>query len=401
MVEARVSLASCCWWQDKLDEANTHCKAALKLRPKVATSAQFILGGRPLEARPARRGRSPKLRRIASPGSEAGRGAISNRRHGFAQLREKWRRVGRASTSARWKCKHQVVKPSQRPYWDGFPLAGKTILLCAEQGLGDTLQFIRYAPMVKSKGATVIMACAGPMINLLSRCEGIDRFLPREGELPDVDTHIPLLNLPTLFGTTLENLPNKVPYLFADDDLIAQWRRELTVFPGFKVGIAWKGNSKHPFDRYRSIPLTQFAPLAQPDVHLLSLQKGVGTEQLQDIVGRFEVTDLGCRLDETAGAFMDTAAVMKNLDLVITTDTATAHLAGGLGVPVWVALPYVPDWRWLLDRDDSPWYPTMRLFRQSKPGKWEDVFTNIAAELGEPGPKTSRLRVDSDRNRVR
>src|SRR6185312_13510586 len=166
--------------------------------------------------------------------------------------------------------------------------------------------------------------------------------------------------------------------------LVAHWRQELAPVRSFKVGIAWQGSQKYRWDHKRSPPLAQFEPLARvPGVQLYSLQKGHGSEQLGQVAHRFAVVDLGGRLDETAGPFMDTAAVMKNLDLVISSDTAIPHLAGALGVPVWVALPFVPDWRWLLDRSDSPWYPTMRLFRQKRPGDWVGVFAEIHAALSE------------------
>jgi hypothetical protein len=208
--------------------------------------------------------------------------------------------------------------------------------------------------------------------------------MPHGDPPPEFDLHVPLLSLPRLLGTTLESVPADGPYLDADPDLVETWRHRLGAYPGLKIGIAWQGNPKFRLDWVRSIPLAQFAPLADvPGVHLLSLQKGAGREQLAAPERRFPVTDLGGQMDETTGAFMDTAAVMKNLDLVITSDTSIAHLAGALGVPVWVALNAVPDWRWLLNRDDSPWYPTMRLFRQTRPGHWEDVFHRMAEVLRE------------------
>ncbi len=282
----------------------------------------------------------------------------------------------------RWQCKEFSPPGFQQPLWDGAALQGQTILLHAEQGLGDTLQFIRYAPLVQERGGTVLMACPAPLIRLLAGCPGIDRLIPQGGSLPPFDVHAPLLSLPKILGTTLVTVPAKVPYLFADADLTTQWGRELKQFPAFKIGIGWQGSPKYRDDRSRSIPLVHFEPLARLEgVQLFSLQKGPGTEQLRALADRFPVTDLGSRLDEASGAFMDTAAVMKNLDLVITSDTAIAHLGGALGVPVWVALPLVPDWRWLLHREDSPWYPTLRLFRQTERGNWPQVFERKAAEV--------------------
>jgi hypothetical protein len=187
-----------------------------------------------------------------------------------------------------------------------------------------------------------------------------------------------LLSLPDIFGTTLPTIPAAVPYLRAEAILVEHWKKELAPLDGFRIGIAWQGNSQHAGDRYRSFPLIYFEPLARIDgVKLVSLQKGPGTEQLQ---GRFPILDLGDRLD-AAGAFLDTAAIMMNLDLVITVDSAVAHLAGALAIPVLVALSIAPDWRWLLERADSPWYPTMRLFRQQRFGDWSNVFERIHEEL--------------------
>ena len=192
----------------------------------------------------------------------------------------------------------------------------------------------------------------------------------------------PLLSLPGIFQTSLSTIPATVPYLHADEKLIEQWRRELSTIHGFKVGIVWHGNPDFINNPQRSIPLKHFAPLAKvAGVQLMSLQKGPGTEQLDAIAGQFSVMQFDDSLDVAAGGFMDTAAIMKNLDLMICSDTSVPHLAGALGVPVWVALPNAPDWRWLLEREDSPWYPTMRLFRQREAGDWDEVFQRIAQEL--------------------
>jgi ADP-heptose:LPS heptosyltransferase len=189
------------------------------------------------------------------------------------------------------------------------------------------------------------------------------------------------LSLPGILGTTLASVPAEVPYLLADPQRIDHWRGVLAGWAGFKIGIAWQGSRLYRRDAQRSIPLECFAPVAEmPGVQLISLQKGDGTEQIASLAGQMAIVELGPQLDE-AGAFVDTAAVMKNLDLVITSDTAIAHLAGGLGVPVWVALPWLPDWRWLLEREDSPWYPTMRLFRQPALDDWPAVIGRVAGQL--------------------
>ena len=280
----------------------------------------------------------------------------------------------------RWQYKNFPPRPFRQPRWDGAPLDGRTILLHAEQGLGDTIQFIRYAALVKELGGRVIVECQRSLLRLLAGCAGIDELVGQGASLPDFDVHSPLFSMPYVFRTSLTTIPAGHPYLFADPGLEEQWRRELAPVGDFKVGICWQGNPKHAWDRLRSIPLGQFAPLARLDgVRLFSLQKGPGSEQIKEAA--FPITDLACRLDEASGPFMDTAAVMKNLDLIITADTSIAHLAGALGVPVWIALPFLPDWRWLLAREDSPWYPTVRLFRQTNRGNWQEVFERIAGQV--------------------
>jgi hypothetical protein len=262
-------------------------------------------------------------------------------------------------------------------------LQGRSILLCSEQGLGDTIQFIRYAAILRVRGARVIVSCQKSLLPLLSGCPGIDLLCEENAEPADFDVWSPLVSVPGLVGTTIETIPTPGPYLLASPKLVERWKRYLGRFKGFKVGICWQGSPVHVADRYRSIPLAQFAPLAAlENVRLISLQKGPGADQLGGVTKHFSVFNLAYKLDTSSGAFMDTAAVMMSLDLVITADTAIAHLAGALGVPVWNAIPMImTDWRWLLDRQDSPWYPTMRLFRQSKPNGWTDVFASMATEL--------------------
>jgi Flp pilus assembly protein TadD len=279
----------------------------------------------------------------------------------------------------RWQQPGIAPRSFAQPRWDGEPVPGKTILVHAEQGLGDTLQFIRYAPLVKERGGRVVVECQPSLLRLLDGIEGVDQLVGRGSPLPPFAVQVPLLSLPGIFGTTPGNVPARIPYLRAESERIQHWRGRLTRAAGFRIGIAWQGSRAFKYDRYRSIPLAQFAPLAHvAGASLISLQKGAGQEQLANVP--FPVHVLEC-LDEDGGAFLDTAAVMRNLDLVITSDSAIAHLAGGLGVPVWVALPVAPDWRWLLDRRDSPWYPTMRLFRQLRFGDWIVVFEEMGVAL--------------------
>lgn len=274
------------------------------------------------------------------------------------------------------------------PLWDGSPLAGRRLQIYGEQGFGDTLQFVRYLPLVEPAGGTVVHVMQPELISLLTS-SGIENLVSTSTAAGRCDVQLPLLELPRLMGTTLETIPNDVPYLRVDAQLIEQWRGLLEPLVGVKVGIAWQGNKKYYLDRYRSIPLAEFEPLARvPGVRLIAVQAGDAANQADLLADRFEVARLdGFGVEPIT--FADTAAAMMNLDLIITSDTSTAHLAGGLGVPVWVALCASPDWRWMLERSDNPWYPTMRLFRQSQLGQWSEVFQSIAKALHEwrPGQK--------------
>jgi tetratricopeptide (TPR) repeat protein len=270
------------------------------------------------------------------------------------------------------------MRPFKQPLWGGSPLKGKTILLYAEQGLGDTIHFARYAPLLKQRGGKVIVECQKQLDLLLCRCPGIDKLVVQGSILPDFDVQAPLACLPGILHTNLETISANIPYLFADPERVEHWHRELSRIPGFKIGISWQGNVHHPLDSVRSFPLSHFASLAEiPGVSLISLQKGNGHDQIKATADRFAVVDLGPNLDEK-GAFHDTAAVMMNLDLVICCDTAIGHLAGALGVPTWLPVSLVPDWRWLLKGQESRWYPTIRLFRQKERGNWKAVFEEMA-----------------------
>lgn len=299
--------------------------------------------------------------------------ALGNFEQGWREY--EWRR----------RCPDAPAQTFSQPLWDGRGLFGGTILLTSEQGLGDVLQFVRYAPLVKARGCRVAVECPAALHPLLRRTPGID-WLSSAADLSTTavhfDAYAPLMSLPGIMGTTLANVPADVPYLFADPQRVEHWRGVLGRDPGFRIGIAWQGSRRYSRDAQRSIPLTCFEHLARlPGVQLVSLQKGEGTEQVAALAGRISITELGPELDQGGAAFMDTAAVMMNLDLVVAPNTAIAHLAGGLGVPVWCAIPYVPEWRWLAEREDSPWYPTVRLFRQSEPGGWHGVFERMAAAL--------------------
>ena len=284
----------------------------------------------------------------------------------------------------RRKSKDFQVPTRGLPLWDGAPLAGRTIVLLGEQGLGDTLQFVRFAPLVKQRGGHVVVECSPPLMKLLDRCPGVDSLVtPHDplpaSPLPDGKVEASLMSLPGIFCCSQASLPKAVPYLQLDAARTAAWGQRLAAYDGLKIGIAWQGNTDYRGDRFRSIPLSAFAALAAvPGVRLCNLQKGFGTEQLAD--APFGVLSLGDSLDAD-GPFLDTAAAMMHLDLIVTCDTSIGHLAGALGRPVWLALAHASEWRWMQGRADTPWYPTMRLFRQCTPGDWAGVFAQMAEEL--------------------
>ncbi len=289
---------------------------------------------------------------------------------------------GWAEYEWRFKCKPFAAPPLPGSAWDGSPQPGHTLLVYSEQGLGDTLQFVRYLPMVRERVGRVMLACQPALVPLL-RANRVCGHVAALGEaVPAFDLRAPLLSLPYMFGTTLENIPAPKRYLAADAALASRWRERLSGQVGLRVGICWQGNKAQAFDRLRSFALRELAPVAAiAGVRLVSLQKGDGCEQLASVLGRWNILDLGPDFDTTAGPFMDTAAVIEQLDLVISCDTAVAHLAGALGARVWLALAWSADYRWMLGRDDSPWYPTMRLYRQTRPDCWQDVFERMAADV--------------------
>jgi hypothetical protein len=300
---------------------------------------------------------------------------------------------GWAEYEWRWKKRNLTNRPLIHPQWNGFLLEGRTILLITEQGFGDVLQFIRYARVLKAQGARVIFECPEKLVKLVEGCPGVDVLIPQGAPLLPYDVYAPLLTVPGLLGTSLDRIPDEVPYLRPDPRLVETWRAELSGYREFKVAINWQGNPKYAGDFHRSIPLRFFEPLGRvPGVRLFSIQKNDGVEQLAQVAGKFEVVDLGGRLDLDSGPFRDTAAVMTCVDLFITSDTAVAHLAGALGVPVWMALSTTPDWRWLTRREDNPWYPTMRIFRQEKYMDWAPDFDRIAIELRKKVPETMPTR---------
>lgn len=284
-------------------------------------------------------------------------------REGFAEYEWRWRKPG-----------FPPARELPAPLWDGAPLGGRTILLHAEQGIGDTLQFARYAPLVKARGGRVVLECQPALASLLESVAGVERVVAKGDALPPFDLHAPLLGLPRIFDTTVETIPADVPYVrppLGPSVATGEAGRR-------RIGVAWAGNPDNVNDRNRSIDPALLAPLAEaPGCRLVILQVGPGRAAIAGHPFLEGAVDLGERLPD----FAATARWVAGLDLVITVDTALAHLAGALAVPVWTLVPFRPDWRWLIGRDDSPWYPTMRLFRQRHRGDWEGVIREVAAAL--------------------
>ena len=266
------------------------------------------------------------------------------------------------------------------PLWDGSPFIGKRLFVHSEQGLGDTLQFIRYLPMVKRSGGTVIFETLRPLLGVMSGFPGIDKLVeisPNRRYVEDCDYYVPLMSLPMLFATEIPTIPSNIPYIFADPENVEQWKNRINK-KGYKIGIVWAGKPEHENDGNRSCELEHFLPLAGiPGVAMYGLQKGDAARQAEASTGMKRIINFDRELSD----FSETAAAIENLDLLISVDTAAAHLAGAMGKPVWTLLPYAPDWRWLLKREDSPWYPTMRLFRQPARGDWGTVFDKVKDEL--------------------
>ena len=287
---------------------------------------------------------------------------------GWGEYRYRWETVQRS-----------LVRTAGPPIWRGEDLRGRAIHVFHEQGLGDTIQFARYLPLLAGMGADVVFECPVEFHRLLA-CLGSVKLLPMGAPIQACDYQSPLLSLAATLGTDLETIPARVPYLAPPQDLAEGWKMQLGPSGGVvRVGLCWAGNPQHVNDRNRSCRLTQLSRLATfPDVTFHSLQKGDQGGWSHRAPSSIRLTDWTSELRD----FADTAALISNLDLVITDDTAVAHLAGALCVPVWILIPFAPDWRWLLGREDSPWYPSARLFRQSRRGDWRDPIASIAESLG-------------------
>jgi tetratricopeptide (TPR) repeat protein len=293
---------------------------------------------------------------------------LGDYRRGFPKYEARWLRTGMPRR-----------KGLGKPLWLGeYPLARKTILVHGEQGLGDTIQFARYVPELARTGTKVVLEVQPPLTALLSRLDGVSAVVGRGDALPAYDVHCPAGSLPLALRTEVATIPANVPYLAASEESIAKWRERLGSLPSPRIVIAWSGSADHANDRNRSIALERFAPLlAAGQGSFISIQRELRDGDAGALTRLSNVTHVGDALAD----FDDTAAVVALADLVISVDTAVVHLAGAMGRPVWVLVPFQPDWRWLLDREDSPWYPTARLFRQPKPGDWDSVIAKAKDSL--------------------
>jgi tetratricopeptide (TPR) repeat protein len=284
-----------------------------------------------------------------------------------------------------WRWSTPFFAPQRRsfatPQWRGEDIAGRTVLLHSEQGFGDTIQFLRYVPLAAGRGAHVIIEVPRELADLAGTIPGVHRMIVRGDPLPPFDLHCPLLSLPLAFATGLEGIPSQTPYLAAPPARVAQWRDRIDAVGRPRIGLVWSGRSSHPNDASRSIPFASLGPLfATGNRSFVSLQSEI-READRDAIAASRLI----RLPHPFADFADTAAVIASLDAVVTVDTAVAHLAGALGRPVFILLPWASDFRWLLDRADSPWYPTARLFRQPTPGGWESAIARVAEEIDRDG----------------
>jgi tetratricopeptide (TPR) repeat protein len=280
----------------------------------------------------------------------------------------------------RWETEHlrKERRNFAQPLWLGSnDVAGKTILLHGEQGFGDVIQFCRYVPLVAERAARVILEVPDSLHELVGTLGGSAQIVSRGEPLPQFDLHCPLLSLPLAFKTRLASIPSAIPYLRATPSAVRSWSARLGPRKHFSVGLVWSGRPDHKNDHNRSLKLSTLLPLLDCDASFISLQREVRPGDTAALKDRTDLLHFGDELNN----FSDTAALISNLDLVISVDTSVAHLAGALGKPVWILLPYVPDWRWLLDREDTPWYPTARLFRQNHIRSRDDVITRVHDSL--------------------
>ena len=360
---------------DRLDEAATVVERLLAQQPNALPVLQLkslVLAGQGRLAEAVAICDRILAQNPQAEESRYNRGVFKLRTGAFA--------TGWQDYESRWK-RPGLRLPSPAPnvkMWSGEPLAGKRLLMFGEQGFGDALHFCRYAPLAAALGAEVTLQVPQRLVALLQTLSDKVRIVGSLGANESFDYQIPLLSMPLRLGTDLSNIPHTVPYLAASADRVSHWR-DVIGTQGFKIGIAWQGNPGAEFDKSRSMRLREFHPVSRvAGVRLISLQKNFGAEQLQELPPDMKVETLGDAYDAGPDAFLDTAAIMQHLDLVVAPNTAIAHLAGALARPLLVPLDSNSDWRWFTARTDSPWYPTAQLFRQPSPGDWGSVFAAIA-----------------------
>ncbi|MBK8208714.1 MAG: tetratricopeptide repeat protein [Rhodospirillales bacterium] len=377
--EALSNLGSALRAQGRLADAEAALREAIRLRPSYATALANLGLVLQEQARWAEalatydRALAPDSRHPAAHGNRSMLLLLLGRlEEGFAEYEWRWQMPDFATPR----------RDFPQPLWNGERLSGETLLVHAEQGLGSAIQFVRYVKPAAAMGARIVLECQPPLLRLFRQSlagpgEPVAEVIIKGEALPPFDRQVPLMSLPHLLGTTLSTIPAGIPYLRADEADIAVWRGRLASAPRPRIGLVWAGNRRHENDHNRSLPATGLAPLVSRfDAAFFSLQVPVSPSDLACFpAGR--LVDYAPLLTD----FADTAAALAALDLVITVDTAAAHLAGALGRPGWLLLPFVPEWRWLLDREDSPWYPSLRLFRQRSPGDWDEVIERVAAAL--------------------
>jgi Flp pilus assembly protein TadD len=375
LAAAHNNLGGCLRFLGHFEEAAAACRRALEIRPDYA-SALTNLG-----AALAELGRNAEAVQLHLRSIEL----EPNLRESHWNLAMACLRLGdlkRGFQEYEWRFNGPdgvVVTNYARPRWDGGDLTGKTILLHGEQGMGDVLQFIRYVPLVAAKHGKIIVVCHPELCSLLGKMQFVSRAIPFEAPPPPFDVYCPTMSLPFVFGTTQVTIPAYTPYLHPPADLVKSWDRRLSPrTAAMRVGLVWAGRSEYKDDPVRSIRLEHLAPLAAINgIEFHSLQKGPAAREALNPPPAMRLIDHSDQLTD----FAQTAALIANLDLVISVDSAPAHLAGAMNKPVWLLLPMPADWRWMLQRSDNPWYPMMTLFRQRWPGHWTDVVGRVARAL--------------------
>jgi Flp pilus assembly protein TadD len=373
--EGHYNLGVLAWHAGRTDEAIAHCTQAITSRP------DFVIAYSNLAVALEAAGRSDEAleildRAIARQPNHAS--AYWNK--ALLLLREGRFEEGWKYYEWRWAAGKAGVlrRYPGRPLWlGGTPIAGKTVFIHAEQGLGDTIQFMRHVPMLAALGARIVMEVDPALSGLCRRLEGVEAVIAPGAKPPAFDVHCPLMSLPLIFGTTIQTIPVPIPYVVAEPGRLLHWEQRLGARPPRRVGLVWRGNPLHDADAVRSMPFETLREALVPGIEYVSLQKShpIAERRALRAMGGIKTPAIELR------DFDDTAAVIAGCDVVISVDTAVAHLAGAMGKPVWLALPHPAEWRWLKDRNDTPWYPTMRLFRQNTRGDWRNVVDALRAEL--------------------